>query len=97
MFGLRTFITTWSPFLSFAEWTWASEAAAKGFSSNESKIFSMLSPSSDLIIFLNLLTSKGLQLSVKVSKSFAVSESSMSVLVERSCPNLVNIGPKDSK
>ena len=40
MFGLRTFTTTWSPLFSVAEWTCARDAAAKGFSSNDSKIFS---------------------------------------------------------
>ena len=90
-------MTTWSPFLSFAEWTCANDAAAKGSLSNDSKIFSIESPSSDSTIFISFSTLNGLQLSVKLSNSFAVSASSISVLVESSCPNFVNIGPSDSK
>ena len=97
MFGLRTFITTWSPFLRIAEWTWASDAAARGFSSNDLKILLIESPSSDSTIFFSVLTSKGLQLSVKLSSSFAVSISRTSVLVERSWPNFIKIGPNASK
>ena len=91
MFGLRTFTTTWSPLLSVAEWTCARDAAAKGISSNDSKIFSIESPNSDSTIFLSVSTLNGLQLSVRLSKSFAVSTSRISVLVDKSWPNFVNI------
>ena len=45
----------------------------------------------------NTIGENGLQLSVRPSKSFAVSKSRISVLVDSSCPNLINIGPKDSR
>ena len=52
---------------------------------------------SDSTIFLNVETLKGLQLSVTLSSSFAVSRSKISVLVDNNCPNFVKIGPRDSK
>ena len=54
-------------------------------------------PSSFSTIFLSSLTEKGLQLSVRLWSSFAVPISRISVLVESNWPNLIKIGPSDSR
>ena len=81
MFGLSTFIITSFP-SSFAECTCATEAEAKHSMSKLSKIFSILSPSEDSIIFLASSPENGLTLSCSLTSSSAISVGNKSFLVE---------------
>mmetsp|Transcript_7342 Transcript_7342/g.24090 ORF Transcript_7342/g.24090 Transcript_7342/m.24090 type:complete len:208 (-) Transcript_7342:454-1077(-) len=93
-----TLTTTSVPSFSVARWTWARDAAARGVASKDAKTSSsLLMPSSSLTIATARAVEKQGTSFWSVASSAMTSGGSTSTRVDRSWPNLMNVGPRSSK
>jgi hypothetical protein len=96
--GRMTFTTTFSPSGNTAEWTCATDAEASGWRSKLKKRSLIFLPRASSTILMKTSLSKGGTSSLKSTLVHYryLGELSL-VLVERSCPNFTNIGPRLSR
>ena len=94
----RTTLTTASrPSCSVAGWTWAMEAEASGWVSNEANMVSTGSPSASSIMSRACSPGNGGTWSCSNASSSAMSRGSKSLRVDSICPNLTYTGPNSCK
>lgn len=78
---------------SVALWTCATDAEARGISSNDLKIFSSGFLVAFCICLIAILLSKAGTLSCNLAISLIASGGSISARIDSACPNFINIGP----
>ncbi len=94
--GRCTLTTTRLPFGRTAPCTWPIDAAAIGTRSNSRKSWLTVSPSASSIAASASSAENGVTASWRLRSSKTMSGGTMSGRVERSWPNLTNVGPSSS-
>ena len=79
------------------KWTWAIDALAIGVASNDLNIAGIGTLKAFSIISRDNSLENGGTSSCSLASSFAISSGSKSRRVDKTCPNLMKTGPKDSR